>query len=390
MISKQGDRFEALDSLRGVCALLVAVHHFFLFTINPFDSRLIASFFMFVDFFFVLSGFVIAYNYYDKICNLNMYFIFGIKRIARLWPLHIFTYFLLALIVGILVLSGFSTPYTIGSNATAYDIRKFVLGLLFTNSLGLYAGGWNNPSWSISAEFFSYLFFGAIFLLKKNYRIFGVIFLIFIGCIGVISLSNDYLNMTSRFGVFRCFVGFGSGVLAFLLYRKLNEIITINKFICSIFELSLIALMILLSFFAIDANLNHTAWTYLAPPFFMVCVIIFAFDGGIVSSLLQINYMKFLGKISYSIYLNHYILLIALTSILYVIYKNLYDKSFLVFVHMWGGQYLKFMLQDKLLFCFLIIIYLIMVVMFSSFTYKFIEVNFREKLFQFLKKRFIQ
>ena len=83
-------RFEALDSWRGICACLVAVFHFhaygFLYT-SPF----LRNFYLFVDFFFVLSGFVIAWNYADKLTSVQALKGFMILRAGRLYPLHLVT-----------------------------------------------------------------------------------------------------------------------------------------------------------------------------------------------------------------------------------------------------------------------------------------------------------
>ena len=56
-----GERFQVLDSWRGICALLVALFHFPTASAIS-QSRFIASSYLFVDFFFVLSGFVIAFS----------------------------------------------------------------------------------------------------------------------------------------------------------------------------------------------------------------------------------------------------------------------------------------------------------------------------------------
>ena len=55
-------RFKTLDSWRGITALLVAVHNFG----YPQTTFVMHSSF-FVDFFFVLSGFVISHAYMDKL-----------------------------------------------------------------------------------------------------------------------------------------------------------------------------------------------------------------------------------------------------------------------------------------------------------------------------------
>ncbi len=60
--SHPANRFEALDGWRGICACLVVLFHFHGY--SPLNtSGLIRNSYLFVDFFFVLSGFVIACNY---------------------------------------------------------------------------------------------------------------------------------------------------------------------------------------------------------------------------------------------------------------------------------------------------------------------------------------
>ena len=51
-----------------------------------------------VDFFFVLSGFVISLNYFNKINSKNDLINFQKKRFLRLYPLHILTLFIFILI----------------------------------------------------------------------------------------------------------------------------------------------------------------------------------------------------------------------------------------------------------------------------------------------------
>ena len=63
-----GERFQVLDSWRGICALLVALFHFPTASAIS-QSAFIGSSYLFVDFFFVLSGFVIALNYGDRLAG---------------------------------------------------------------------------------------------------------------------------------------------------------------------------------------------------------------------------------------------------------------------------------------------------------------------------------
>jgi peptidoglycan/LPS O-acetylase OafA/YrhL len=82
-------RFEVLDSWRGICALLVTLFHFpaagWLAT-----NGFIRGSYLFVDFFFVLSGFVIAHAYGERLGDGTSFRKFMVTRFGRLFPLHAF------------------------------------------------------------------------------------------------------------------------------------------------------------------------------------------------------------------------------------------------------------------------------------------------------------
>lgn len=82
-------RFEALDALRGVCALLVALYHFDAPGVVS-TSRLIGNSYLFVDYFFVLSGFVIAFSYGNRLASGEISTArFMALRAGRIYPLHL-------------------------------------------------------------------------------------------------------------------------------------------------------------------------------------------------------------------------------------------------------------------------------------------------------------
>ena len=80
--------FEILDGLRGVAALAVVVFHFMEIAVPDPANNFIAHAYLAVDFFFCLSGFVIAYAYDDKMASIG---IIGFikRRLIRLHPLVI-------------------------------------------------------------------------------------------------------------------------------------------------------------------------------------------------------------------------------------------------------------------------------------------------------------
>ena len=76
-----------LESLTGSAAISVSLHHFSINSILQ-NNYYVKNSYLMVDFFFVLSGFVIAYNYMDKLTNIKNLINFQIKRFLRLYPLH--------------------------------------------------------------------------------------------------------------------------------------------------------------------------------------------------------------------------------------------------------------------------------------------------------------
>src|SRR5688500_7682636 len=80
-------RFKALDGWRGLCALSVALMHLN-FAGNYQDVHFVDNAYLFVDFFFVLSGFVISHSTWDRLSSTQDLTSFVVRRFARLWPLH--------------------------------------------------------------------------------------------------------------------------------------------------------------------------------------------------------------------------------------------------------------------------------------------------------------
>lgn len=112
-------RFEALDALRGVCALLVVLFHIPIYHALR-DVGSFANLQFCVDMFFALSGFVLCHAYGQRLNHGAEGLRFAVTRLARLWPLHLTV---LALFVGFelakLVFSRADTSFELHSQAFA-------------------------------------------------------------------------------------------------------------------------------------------------------------------------------------------------------------------------------------------------------------------------------
>lgn len=144
-------QLDALTSLRFFLALGVLGGHFMghfpgKFTHWPaffFDMAPIA-----VSWFFILSGFVIAYNY-PKLPTRRDRVSFLVLRFARIWPVHLVT------LVAFFLLFGHGTPLRLLSNLTltqTWTAEPF------------FAGSYNGVSWSVSNELFFYCIYAALML----------------------------------------------------------------------------------------------------------------------------------------------------------------------------------------------------------------------------------
>ncbi len=145
-------RLDALAGLRFVAAAVVAVAHLPEISRDPAVGRIAQRFLSEgvygLTFFFVLSGFVLAYGYLDRLAQptrtkLRSYFV---ARVARIWPLHLLTLGLvLAFPIG-------PAPGGIGPFlANAFLVHSWVPSLAYIQS-------YNSVAWTLSLEWFFYLF----------------------------------------------------------------------------------------------------------------------------------------------------------------------------------------------------------------------------------------
>lgn len=117
-----------------------------------------------VDFFFILSGFVIALHYDGRIQNARDYAHYMRRRLARIYPLHALT--LLATLL--IYFAGLRLGLPVRDPAR-FDMSALPAHITLTQAFGLtQAHTFNVPSWSLSAEFFMYLLFPLLALAVKR------------------------------------------------------------------------------------------------------------------------------------------------------------------------------------------------------------------------------
>ena len=280
-------RIHKLDGLRGLFALFVVLFHF---NSNNAPAALVNNFFVresyiFVDFFFILSGYVISFTYHDKINSRKTFLQFLLKRFIRLYPLLLF--------------STCMYWYFVHPHFDKQNILLALDTLLLTNSTPILGSeiGMNYPSWSISSEMISYFVFGLSSLIAIQKRKTILIGIVTMACFGFLAYQQNYFQ-TGSFGFVRGLACFNLGFIVYVLAKK-------NFQLPNIFEWLITTGILLLMYCHFTATVqNALGIQFMIPIGFAISILVFIKTYGLISKLLQTKPFLFLGKISYSIYLN--------------------------------------------------------------------------------------
>jgi len=294
--------FRVLDSWRGIAALLVSFFHLNLYS-AIYSLDFIRNAYLFVDFFFVLSGFVITYSYADRLKTLEDLGSFAIRRFGRLWPLHAVV--LLAFVAaesakGVMAARGSSfylPPFT-GTNA----LSTIPMNLVFGQSFGFVEHlTWNPPSWSICAEFWTYLVFGTVLVLSSTwlarfrFAAASLIAILLASSVLILVLFAQHgMDASYDLGFVRCLYGFLVGHLTYRLFQVTSK----ATFDAKLLEWA--ALIVVATYVSLA---GRSEYSFFAPLVFAAVVFVFAFEAGPVSRLMSNKVNDWLGKVSYSIYM---------------------------------------------------------------------------------------
>lgn len=303
------ERFVVLDSWRGIAACLVALFHLEAYGNLVYSHLhgvpLLNNAWLFVDFFFVLSGFVIAANYQQRLLEGFGMGRFLLLRLGRLYPLH-FTMLALGVAVKLLLLGVPSltsvtqaAPAPFTSPQEAPD--TILANLLLIHGLHLYDFfTWNAQSWSISTEFYTYVIFAVCVAGLRKHGWIALLVALIGGPILVATLSEHNMATEYDWGIIRCVYGFAAGVVAWNVYRRWRD--KLKRWLSgSIAEWGAIGLI-----FAFVSASGTTLLSLAAPYVFGLVVLVFAFEAGTASAILRLRPLVLLGTLSYSIYMTHF------------------------------------------------------------------------------------
>ena len=322
-------RYEILDGLRGVAALMVVVFHCFETYVPVFKTQIVNHGYLAVDFFFVLSGFVIGYAYDDRWDKMTTWGFFK-RRLTRLHPM---------VIAGTLVgaaLFFFSSGYfpkTMEVEGWKFALC-FVMGLLMIPcGNGLDIRGWgemnsfNGPQWTLTFEYFGNILYA--FILRRLPKL-----VLAILCVGCAFFTLDLTLGWDVFGFFpdgpqytviggwsltgqQLYIGFTRLLYPFLCGLLISRILPARRtesnpsgspiHLRGGFWWCSLALIVLFSIPCIGGDYGVPDGIFQAVCILLLFpIIVLTGAGSVTTDHKSTAVCKWLGDISYPIYITHY------------------------------------------------------------------------------------
>lgn len=166
--------FASIDGLRALGAMMVATAHGWSTPVK--DLPLFHGAYLVVEMFFVLSGFMVARAYANRVRDARDAAAMVVKRFGRLYPLHIavllawLVVFYGKQLIGLtLAALGVDIGMTPRHQQDDFDTGYFVLNLLMLHGMGfINSNQFNFPAWSISVEFWSFVFVALMFTVCQS------------------------------------------------------------------------------------------------------------------------------------------------------------------------------------------------------------------------------
>jgi len=274
----------------------------------PRYTNLVRSGWMWVDFPFMLSGFILSHVYardFKQVITWSGYAHYLGARFARIYPLHLFT--LLIAFIGSVIIVNIAAGLDPFFKAM-FDPSTSIASLFLLQGMHLYRiAPLNTPSWSLSTEWWMYMIFPLLVPAFPSLKWHGKLvtlsliaafYLVLMYCIGPISGAfgggRPTIDLVADFGFLRCAAGFLLGMLFYELYASRAAHAFLAK------DLAFTAL-----FFGVLIAMHLGIHELLTLAFFPFILIAAAYNETTIKRILDSRPLKNLGDWSYSIYMVH-------------------------------------------------------------------------------------
>lgn len=289
-----------LDMFRILSAFFVFLYHSNSLVDYGICEPFISVSAIFMDAFFLLSGFSLYYGYQSKkIESCSEILSFYKKRVIKLYPAYLVVY-ITWFIIHQLILKDYPLYKTI----FIAPVETLLLQCFFPKSESIIH---NTGSWFVSVIFFCYLLFPLVRkivhgLLKK--QTIGLWILLYFLCSGMPFFSYGFSTDAMYFNPFFRFLEFLMGVLIGHYFQIKNEIKVDNSKNHIILVISGIILFSLVTTY-VKLNLNYCmylAFCFITLPLFSLQILLLAKDEH-ESTILKTKTVQFASKISYEFFL---------------------------------------------------------------------------------------
>jgi len=313
MSTSRPGEIRALAGARAIPPLILVLYHYceghHYRNFKPFDL-LIGHGYLWVEFFFALSGFILTYVYGARALEFlqgRTYREFLVARLSRLYPLHLaMLLYILALLIILNAIAHATGTVSIYEEQyhPVVTWQTFIANLFLVQAWNIFPYlSWNGASWFVSVEFLLCLLFPIYMILTRGgwLSAFGLIVAGIIG-LAILSLTGKHgLDITFHNGIFRGMSAFAVGVGMCVLYGETKQWgDTLPEWAWSLAQALVLVAM---GFGIFDNGWSHTPRDIYTVVPMLALVYVLAFDRGFAARFLQTRPLAKLGEWSYAIYM---------------------------------------------------------------------------------------
>jgi peptidoglycan/LPS O-acetylase OafA/YrhL len=296
-----------LDALRFFASCAIVLHHskefYFSAENRPFILQQTAGLALFVDLFFVISGFVIAYVYGARLVDAGSYATFLQRRVGRLGPLHWLTLVVSIALWALLLALGLAA-----NHPPSFRPACIAETALFLHAI-VDCGGraFNEVSWSISAEMAMYAIFPLLALLARAnpLRLVLVGALVWIGLAASITTRDATSSVHAWEALYAPLRALPSFALGVALFYGRDAVARLPQ--------ARLILTLAAAFLVVGIALALPAAVLILDIYVLVTAAVAADLQRKTSSL--VTWVAPLGQLTYSIYMIHYLTIFAIMNL---------------------------------------------------------------------------